>query len=146
MKQKKYSEAKIKSSKEFLSKYNLTFDALDEEQKLAVVRYSYPKKILWLATLSLLVGFIACSVMVYLHYTKTYTSIENTAELIPFMKENSKSSFIDGFFVGTQTFAAIMFFIYIITIPFTLKWRWQVLNAFLPIIKQSANHEQTPSN
>lgn len=152
MKPKKYTESKIKAADKFLSKYGLSFDALDEQQKIAVVRYCYPKKILWFAILGFSVGCIACLTMAYLLYTKAHAWIESKSELFltpfPFIEEFGNSSFIAGFFVAIYTFTAFLLFIYIIVIPFDVKWRGQVLNAFLPSLKQkqASDNEQVTSN
>jgi len=151
MKQKKYSESKIKTAQKFLSKYDLTFDDLDEPQKKAVVRQAYGQKYLILCLVVFTFGLITSIVGTYLTYNRTHTYIDKIVELsasgeVINLDKYGAFCFEKGSLVGMHSSCVLYTLLFIITLPLILKVKHQILDAFLPSLKQPSDGNKNPSN
>ena len=151
MKQKKYSESKIKTAQEYLSKFDLTFESLNEPQKKLVVNHTSVQKLFGLSLATLIFALTVFSVIAYIGYSQSESRIEKVAELSLSgesvnLKKFGNSSFSRGASVGAQSCVAFVMFLNIIMLVFTSKWRGQVFNVFLPALKQSSDNDKIPSN
>lgn len=151
MKQKKYSESKIKTAQDFLSRYEVSFDALNERQKKNVVGYVTIKKLLALSLSALVFALVVFSVMAYVTYQKADSRIIDISKTSTFENEDAlliygKTCFKWGFNVGLYSFTAFMMLIYIIFTSVGISTKFYILDAFLPALKQSSDDNQIPSN
>jgi len=151
MKQKKYSESKIKTAQKFISKYDLSFDSLNELQKKAVISYTYGQKGLTLCLVIFLFSMAVSIVGAYLFYTRAQTGIDKISELsasgeIINLHEYGQFCFERGCSLGMHSFLALYMLLLSIILPLILRQKRQILDAFLPAIKQSSNDDNTPSN
>lgn len=146
MKKKVYSVSKIKTAQKFLSKYDLTFESLNEQQKESVVNYTYGRKYtkagVWLL-ICCLIFFIAGA---YLCYARTLTIYDQVAKAsdsgeIINLHNYGKLCFGRGFIVGVFICAAFFALSNLTAIPLILKVNHKIFDAFLPIIKQSSDNE-----
>ena len=150
MKQKKYSESKIITAQKFLSKYELSFDGLNESQKGIVIGYTQAKKHLLLCVILLTLGIIVCSISAYISYESVKYFIGVNCDLST-IKDNDalrsfgKACFGLGFGSCLYSCVACLMLIYIIVISITLKTKRQILDAFLPVIEQPSDNDQIPN-
>lgn len=151
MKPKKYSESKIKTANKFLSKYELTFDSLDQNQKQSVTKYTSFRKCLFLF---LVADFFFMTIFItkaYLCHTRAQTELDRiieslSPEQITNAREFSSFFFEQGLLVGVLSFSALIMLIYIFLLLKGTRGRFQTINAFLPALKQSSDNEQVTSN
>ena len=151
MKQKKYSESKIKTAQKFLSKYDLSFNALDEYQKQSVVKYTSVQKYLTLCLIVYLFSMIVFITGTYLYYTRAQAGIDKVIELsasgeIINARKYGDFCFDKGVLFGSSSFTALYMLISTIILPLTLRQKQQTLDAFLPALKQSPDDNKISSN
>jgi len=151
MKQKKYSESKVKTAQNFLSKYDLTFDSLDEAQKKVLVNYTSVQKQFLLCLIIFTGSLIIWSFIAYAEYQLANSAIDEIGKISIQENEDTlhrygKLCFRFGFNFGLYSFVALMMLVCIISYSAGLKAKSQILNAFLPALKQSSNNDNTSSN
>ena len=151
MKQKKYSESKVRTAQKFLSKYAIPFDSLDEKQRKVVISYTYGQKLLTLCLVLFSFSLAVSIVGAYLFYTRAQNGIDKITELSVSgeainLHEYGHFCFDKGCSLGMHSFLALYMLLLIIMLPLILKSKRQILDAFLPAIRQSAENEQIPSN
>ena len=151
MKPKKYSESKIETAQNFLSKYDLSFESLDESQKEILIGYTQARKNLMLIFCLLFFGLAVNSVGAYISYQTTDSGIKEIIKTIELNTESAlfiygKSCFWWGFTFSLYLFVALLMLVYISLIALSFKGRCKYLNAFLPALKQSFDNDKNPSN
>ena len=151
MKQKKYSESKIKTAQKFLSKYDLSFNALDEQQKDSVVKYTFARKHLILCLATYIFSMTVFIIAAYLYYTRAQTGIDKIIELsasgeIINARIYGDFCFDKGVLFGMSSFIALYMLMFTIILPLTMRQKRQIIDAFLPALKQSSDNEQITSH
>ncbi len=149
MKQKKYSDSKIKTAQKFLSKYDLPFETLDESQKKVVINYTGVKKLFWLVLAALIFGFVVDFWGACLIYSHSQTIFDQAAERSASAEKinlhtDERLCFMQGFTVGLEACAALVMLSCIIMFIMISRWRGQVFDAFLPSLKNNIDNDQTP--
>jgi hypothetical protein len=142
---KKYSESKIKAAQKFLSKYNLSFDALDEPQKQVVISYTYLRNFLTVCLIALTFGLVVFSVLAYVYYNRAYATIDQISNLSSpskaiDLRTYGESCFGRGINFGVHSIGAFMMLIYIVLFLAGLRGKFQMLNAFLPALKHPSGN------
>ncbi|MHC4552687.1 MAG: hypothetical protein ACYSUT_07970 [Planctomycetota bacterium] len=152
MNQKKYSESKIKTAQKFLSKYDLSFNILNESQKKSVVRHTQGRKYLLLCLVTYIFGMTVCVIGAYLYYARAQTGIDKIVELSASgeainLRKYGVFCFEKGLLVGMSCFSALYILMFTIILPLIMRQKRQILNAFLPALKQPPiNDNEEPNN
>jgi len=152
MKQKKYSESKINRAQKFLSKYELSFDDLDESQKKIVINYTGVQKLYWLCFLVLASSLILWSFLAYTEYQTADSGIDQISKVQISATESSllfyygKVCFKWGLTFGLYSCFAFLMLVYIILTWVGLRAKFQLLDAFLPSLKQSFGDDKFSNN
>lgn len=142
MKPKKYSEFKIKATNKFLSKYNLTFDNLNELQQKATVSYTYHRKFLFFGLVVLLLAIIIFSYWAFVSYLSVGYFVGESSDpstLTPQLR--GKACFGLGLCAGATALTAFYLFLNALIFPWVLRQKRQIFDAFLPSLNQSSNNE-----
>ena len=151
MKQKKYSESKIKTAQKFLSKYELTFDNLNALQKNVIVNYTSTQKYFALSLFTLIIGSIIFALGAYYYYESSFSIINDVTEKFASVEtfdlyEFGKICLERGSLIGLYSLVAFVQFLNVILILLFSKRRGQVFDAFLPALKRTSDDNKTPSN
>lgn len=150
MKEQKYPESKIKTAQEFLSKYGLSFDYLDANQKKIVSSYTQLHKHLLLILILLILSIIIFSVGAFIAYQSVkyfvgvncdLSSLENNDDLRAF----GKACFALGFTFCLYSSIAFYVLVCIVFIFARLRTKFKILNAFLPSLKFNSDNETISS-
>ena len=147
MKPKKYSESKIKTANKFLSKYNLSFEDLNEEQKRFTIKYTYSTKGLVFYLSILLLGVLIFSLQGFIASESINYFIGKGTDLANYeLESDGKICFALGFISCFFYFIASLLLLYGILLPILKKNKLKSLDAFLPDLRLTPINDKETSS